>query len=66
MTTPEEEEEARIRADTLKEEVEEEEGKGGVGVESEYNLVEVYADRLCAVTHALALCCTTMQKAGGR
>lgn len=49
-----------MKVDTLKEEVE-------VLVEgSEDSLVEVYADRLCAVTHALALCCSTMQKAGGK
>ena len=30
------------------------------------SLVEVYADRLCAVTHAFALCCSTLQKSSGR
>lgn len=30
------------------------------------NLVEVYADRLCAVTHAFALCCSTLQKSCGK
>ena len=38
------------------------------GCEEEDNdsLVEVYADRLCAVTHAFALCCATLQKSSGR
>lgn len=40
------------------------------GVEGEeednHSLVEVYADRLCAVTHAFALCCATLQKNSGR
>ena len=30
------------------------------------DLVEVYADRLCAVTHAFALCCSTLSKFDGR
>ena len=29
------------------------------------SLVEIYADRLCAVTHAFALCCSTVQKSSG-
>ena len=43
-------------------------GDGGVEGEEEDNhsLVEVYADRLCAVTHAFALCCATLQKNSGR
>ena len=32
----------------------------------DHSLVEVYADRLCAVTHAFALCCSTLQKNSGR
>jgi len=66
MATPEEDEEQ----DRLRE-------KAVVGVASpsvveeikkekqdeDSSLVEVYADRLCAVTHALALCCSSMQKA---
>ncbi len=39
------------------------EGDEESGQESKDSLVEVYADRLCAVTHALALCCSSMQKA---
>lgn len=37
-------------------------------VEEQVNpdLVAVYADRLCAVTHAFATICTTLQKANGR
>ena len=34
--------------------------------EDNHSLVEVYADRLCAVTHAFALCCATLQKNSGR
>ena len=43
-------------------------GDGGDEREDEDNhsLVEVYADRLCAVTHAFALCCATLQKNSGR
>lgn len=29
-------------------------------------LVEVYSDRLCAVTHAFALCSSVLQKSSGR
>ncbi len=32
----------------------------------EDSLVEVYADRLCAVTHAFALCCRVLQKSNAR
>ncbi len=32
----------------------------------EGNLVEVYADRLCAVSHAFALTCTTLQRSSKR
>lgn len=46
------------------------EGKEGEEEEGEeednHSLVEVYADRLCAVTHAFALCCATLQKNSGR
>ena len=47
-------------------------GSADVGHECEVedkdedSLVEVYADRLCAVTHAFALCCATLQKSSGR
>ena len=34
--------------------------------DEEDSLVEAYADRLCAVTHAFAVCCSTMQKNHGR
>ena len=34
--------------------------------EEENDLVEMYSDRLCAVMHAFALCCTTMQSSNGR
>ena len=34
--------------------------------DNNHSLVEVYADRLCAVTHAFALCCATLQKSSGR
>ena len=30
------------------------------------DIVEVYAERLSAVTHAFALCCRTLQQASGR
>ena len=30
------------------------------------DIVGVYADRLCAVMHAFALCCRTLQKASGK
>jgi hypothetical protein len=38
----------------------------GEGEDNHHSLVEVYADRLCAVTHAFALCCATLQKNSGR
>ena len=41
---------------------EEEEGEE----EEENSLVEVYSDRLCAVMHAFALCCSVLQKSSGR
>ena len=52
----------------------EEEEERGEGEESPGNpedtwspdIVGVYADRLCAVTHAFALCCSTLQKASGK
>ncbi len=34
--------------------------------EGDNNLVEVYADRLCAVSHAFALVCTTLQRSNKR
>ena len=39
---------------------------GCEGEDMNNNLVEVYADRLCAVTHAFALCCATLQKNSGK
>lgn len=43
---------------------EESNGKGE-GTEED-SLVEVYSDRLCAVTHAFALCCSVLQKSSRR
>lgn len=39
---------------------------GGVKEEKDDSLVEVYSERLCAVTHAFALCCNVLQKSSGR
>ena len=66
MTTPDEDEEqVRLRDAAIGGVAvpSGEEETGGVDQDEDSSLVEVYADRLCAVTHALALCCSSVQKA---